>query len=341
MKMKNFGVIALSLLIAGMMNSCAPKSQMKPVHLQGATQGTYYSILYFDPLHRNLNKQVDSILNAFCRSVSQWDSTSIISRVNRNDPHVVLDSIFIGNFNYCKQVSDSTHGAFDATIGPLTEVWGFAGKKIRHVTKHMIDSILPFVGYKKISIVNGKVVKKDPRMQLDFDGLNEGYSDMLVGRFFESKGINNYLIDIGGDVLGKGQKPGGEPWNVGIEKPAPDAGAPRTLKAVVALRNMAVSTSGNYRSYKEIDGHRYGHTIDPFTGYPIQHRLLSVSVLTKNSALADAYATAFMEMGYRKARVFVESHPSLNAFFIWAGKDGHFHSYATAGFKKIIIKDFN
>lgn len=339
--MKNLVIIVLSLLIVGMMSSCGPKNEMKPIHLQGSAQGTYYSMLYFDPQHRDFKEQVDSILNAFNQSVSLWVPTSVISRVNNNDPNVVLDSNFIENFKYSEQVSDSTNGAFDATVGPLSEVWGFEFKNIEHVTKHMVDSILPFVGYKKIKIVNGRVVKQDPRMQLDFNGIAQGYSDMVVGKFFDSKGIHNYLIDIGGEVLGKGQKSNGDPWNVGIEKPAPDADAPRTLKAVVALRNMSLATSGNYRKYYVIDGHRYGHTLDPTTGYPIQHRLLSVSVLTKNTALADAYATAFMEMGYQKSRVFVESHPSLDAFFIWVDKEGHFRTYATAGVKKIIIKDFN
>lgn len=341
MKIKNLGVVALSLLIVGMMSSCAPKKEMKPVHLQGAAQGTYFNMLYFDPQHRNFTKQVDSILTAFNHSVSPWDSTSIITRVNRNDPNVVLDSNFIENFKYSQQVADSTHGAFDATVGPLSEVWGFDNDKPEKVSKHLIDSIMPFVGYKKIKIVDGKLVKKDPRMQLDFNGIAQGYSDMVVGKFFESMGIHDYLIDIGGEVLGVGRKPDGKPWNVGIEKPAPNADAPRALKAVIGLTNMSVATSGNYRKYYVIKGRRYGHTLDPFTGYPIQHRLLSVSVLTKNTALADAYATAFMEMGYRKARIFVESHPSLDAFFIWADKKGHFHSYATAGFKKVIIKDFN
>ncbi|MBE0650575.1 MAG: FAD:protein FMN transferase [Bacteroidales bacterium] len=341
MKMRNLLIVSLSLLLIGMMSSCAPKDEEQPVHLQGAAQGTYYSMLYFDPQHRNLTQEVDSILNAFNKSVSLWDSTSIISGVNRNDPNVVLDSNFIGNFNYSQQVSDSTDGAFDATVGPLSEVWGFEFKNIEDVTPHMVDSILPFVGYKKIKIVNGKVVKQDPRMQLDFNGIAQGYSDMVVGKFFDSKGIHNYLIDIGGEVLGKGQKPNGDPWNVGIEKPAPNADAPRTLKAVVALRNMSLATSGNYRKYYVVDGKRYGHTLDPHTGYPIQHRLLSVSVLTKNTALADAYATAFMEMGYEKSRKFVESHPSLDAFFIWIDKEGRFRTYATAGVKKIIIKDFN
>jgi FAD:protein FMN transferase len=341
MKMKKLLVVGLSLLIAGMMSSCSPKNEERPVHLQGAAQGTYYNMLYFDSQHRNFHKQVDSILTAFNHSVSPWDSTSIITRVNNNDPGVVLDSNFIENFKYSMQVADSTHGAFDPTVGPLSEVWGFDNDHRVNVDKRVVDSIMQFVGYKKIKIVDGKLVKKDPRMQLDFNGIAQGYSDMVVAKFFESKGIHNYLIDIGGEVLGVGRKPDGKPWNVGIEKPAPNADAPRALKAVIGLTNMSVATSGNYRKYYLIKGKRYGHTLDPYTGYPIQHRLLSVSVLTKNTALADAYATAFMEMGYRKSRAFVESHPELDAFFIWAGKDGKFHSYATAGFKKVIIKDFN
>ena len=326
-------------IFAFLFSGCSRKSE-EPIHLQGSAQGTYYSISYFDPQHRNFHPQVDSILNAFDMSCSLWKKNSVISRVNRDDSTVVLDANFIGNFNYSQQVSKATNGAFDMTVGPLVEVWGFGFENRENVTHHMVDSLKKFVGYQKVKIVNGKVVKADPRMQIDFNGIAQGYSDDVVARFLKSKGIKNYLIDIGGEVVGHGKKPDG-PWRVGIEKPAPDADAPRTVKAVIALNNQSVATSGSYRKYYVKNGIRYSHTIDPATGYPVKHSLLSVSVLTNNTALADAYATAFMVMGYPKSRAFVESHPSLEAFFIWSGKDGKFHSYATPGFRKIIISDFN
>ncbi|MBN2637728.1 MAG: FAD:protein FMN transferase [Bacteroidales bacterium] len=316
---------------------CAPENEHR-VNLQGSAQGTYYNITYYDKQNRNFHPEVDSILHAFDKSVSLWVSTSIISRVNNDDSTVVLDSNFVGNFNYSQEVSKATNGAFDMTVGPLVEVWGFGFENRENVTQHIVDSLKQFVGYQKMKIVDGKVMKADPRMQIDFNGIAQGYSDDVVARYLESKGIHNYLIDIGGEVVGHGKKPDG-PWLVGIEKPAPDADAPRTVKAIIKLENQSVATSGSYRKYYVKNGIKYSHTIDPATGYPVQHSLLSVSVLMKNTALADAYATAFMVMGYPKAREFVESHPEMEAFFIWSGKDGKFHNYATEGFKKVIVSE--
>jgi len=328
------------LILLGNCNQSV-KSTVKPIHLQGEAQGTYYSMLYYDSLNRNFHPQVDSILKAFDQSVSLWVPNSILSRINRNDTNVVLDKHFIGNFNYSQQVSKATHGAFDMTVGPLVEVWGFGFESRKKVGSHMVDSLMPFIGYQKIKLINGKVNKAVPQMRIDFNGIAQGYSDDVVGRFFKSKGIHNYLIDIGGEVTARGNKADGSPWKVGIEKPAPDKDSPRVLKAVITLKNCSVATSGSYRKYYVENGIRYSHTIDPKTGYPVQHSLLSVSVLTNNTALADAYATAFMVMGYHKSRKFVESHPNLDAFFIWSEADGTFQSYATPGFKKVMIEQFN
>jgi len=321
--------------------SCKTGSTIQPVHLQGEAQGTYYNMVYYDSLHRNLHRQVDSILKAYDRSVSLWVPTSIISRVNRNDTSVVLDDFFVGNFKDSQKVSQATHGAFDMTVGPLVEAWGFGFESREKVGKKIVDSLLPLVGYQKIKLVNGKVIKADPRMQIDFNGIAQGYSDDVIGKFFDRLGIHNYLIDIGGEVKAKGTKPDGSFWRVGIEKPSSDSISPRTLKAVIVLHNRSVATSGSYRKYYVIKGIRYSHTIDPKTGYPVRHSLLSVSVLAKNTALADAYATAFMVMGYKKARAFVEKHADLEAMFIWSGRDRHFKTYATPGFRKLIVEKFN
>ena len=341
--MKKVSLSGGSLFLAAVLflSSCTSRKEIKPVHLQGEAQGTYYNMVYYDSLQRNLHPQVDSILKAFDRSVSLWVPNSVLSRVNRNDTSVVLDKNFIGNFKYSQQVSKATNGAFDMTVGPLVEVWGFGFESREKVGKRIVDSLLPLVGYQKIRLVNGKVVKADPRMQIDFNGIAQGYSDDVVGAFFDSLGIHNYLIDIGGEVKAKGKKPDGSFWRVGIEKPASDSASPRVLKAVIVLHNLSVATSGSYRKYYEENGIRYSHTIDPKTGYPVQHSLLSVSVLSKNTALADAYATAFMVMGYKKSRAFVEQHPGLEAFFIWSDKHKKFRSYATPGFKKRIVERFN
>jgi len=340
MKKHIFSGLVILLISTLFLFSCSPNKQIKPIHLKGEAQGTYYNMVYYDSLHRDLHPQVDSILKAFDRSVSLWLPNSVLSRVNRNDTTVVLDDHFIGNFKDSQEVSKATDGAFDMTVGPLVEAWGFGFESREKVGKRIVDSLLPLVGYQKIKLVDGKVIKADPRMQIDFNGIAQGYSDDVVGRFFDSLGIHNYLIDIGGEVKAKGQKPDGSYWRVGIEKPAADKDSPRILKAIIALKNRSVATSGSYRKYYIENGIRYSHTIDPKTGYPVEHSLLSVSVLTKNTALADAYATAFMVMGYKKSRAFVESHPDLEAFFIWSSKDKTFKNYATPGFKKLIIEKF-
>lgn len=337
-------ILFLSVLIPSMfaLSFCSGPTKVKQaIRLKGDAQGTYYSMAYFDSLNRNLQPQVDSILRAFDQSVSLWLPGSILSRVNRNDTTVVLDKHFIGNFKMSQLVSKATGGAFDMTVGPLVEVWGFGFQSREKVGKRMVDSLLPFVGYQNIRLLNGKVIKKYPQMRIDFNGIAQGYSDDVVGRFFESKGIKNYLIDIGGEVAAKGQKPDGEAWKVGIEKPAENRDSPRILKAVIALRNLSVATSGSYRKYYIENGIRYSHTIDPKTGFPVQHSLLSVSVLTNNTGMADAYATAFMVMGYKKSRKFVESHKNLEAFFIWDKPGSGFQTYATAGFKKVLLEKFN
>ncbi len=330
---------SLTFLILSIVFATSSCKKTEPVHLTGEAQGTYYSILYFDSLNRNFQPQIDSILKHFDQSVSLWVPNSVLSKVNRNDTSVVLDDYFTGNFNLSQKISEKTAGAFDITVSPLVEVWGFGYESRKHVDKHIVDSLLPLVGYKKIKIVNNKIIKADPRMKIDFNAIAQGYSVDVVGEFLETKGIKNYLVDIGGEVKAKGEKPGGKPWKIGIEKPAADKNSGRTLKAVITLENKSVATSGSYRKYFEENGVRYSHTIDPKTGYPVQHSLLSVSVIAGNTAVADAYATAFMVMGQEKAIKFVENDTSLEAFFIWSDTvTGNYKTYATEGFQERIVK---
>ena len=326
------------ILLLFLMGSCKPEPQ--PEKLQGTAQGTYYSIIYYDLRHRNLKQQIDSLLDAYDQSVSLWVPESVLSRINRNDDSVVLDDWFIGNFKYAQQVSETTGGAFDCTVEPLVKAWGFGFDATTHVDSAIVDSILKFTGFEKIALKDGKIVKADPRVKLDFNAIAQGYSVDVVAGFLERKGINNYLIDIGGEIKAKGEKPGGKLWRVGIEKPAAHKEDDRVLKAVIGLRNQSVATSGNYRKYYEKNGVRYSHTINPKTGYPVKHSLLSVSVVADNTALADAYATSFMVMGLEKSRSFVENDSLLEAFFIYSDSSGKNKTYATPGFEKLILEEF-
>ncbi len=332
--MNRFFIVFLIVLYA-----CGNQLQEKPVRLAGEAQGTYYSIIYYDSLQRDFQPQIDSLLTAFDLSVSLWVPNSILSRVNRNE-EVLLDSHFVGNFNLSMAVAEETGGAFDPTVGELVRAWGFGFDASRHVDSLIIDSIMNFTGYRKLNIENNKLSKEDKRTTLDFNAIAQGYSVDLVGEFLEAKGITNYLVDIGGEVKAKGNKPDGSLWKIGIEKPARHKNDERELKEVITLKDKSVATSGSYRKFYEKDGVRYSHTIDPKTGYPVQHSLLSVSVIADNTALADAYATAFMVMGLEKAKQFLKDHPELDAFFISAGGNGQYKTFATDGFKKYIVEEY-
>ncbi|HDO27050.1 MAG TPA: FAD:protein FMN transferase [Bacteroidetes bacterium] len=327
------------LLLALFFSACTPQKKTEPVKLLGAAQGTYYSIIYYDEARRNFQPEIDSLLQAFDRSLSLWIPSSILSRVNNNDTSVVPDKSFEDNFNLSMQVAANTNGAFDVTVGPLVRAWGFGFDEKKHVDSHIIDSLLQFTGYRKVKIQNGIIVKDDPRVSLDFNAIAQGYSVDLVGDFLERHGIENYLVDIGGEVKAKGQKPDGSLWKVGIEKPAKHQDDLRSLKAVIALKNKSVATSGSYRKFYIENGIRYSHTIDPKTGRPVQHSLLSVSVLADSTAVADAYATAFMVMGFEKSKQFVEQDSALEAFFIYARPDSTNQIYITKGFKTIITEE--
>lgn len=329
--------LAFILLITVFITGCKPK---EAVHIKGTAQGTYYSIIYYDKYQRNLKPEIDSLLDAFDRSVSLWVSTSILSRINKNDTSVAADKWFTDNFNYSQQVAIATNGAFDCTVEPLVDVWGFGFDDPSEVDSATIDSIMQFVGYDKVKLINNKIVKDDPRLKIDFNAIAQGYSDDVVATFLENNNIKNYLIDIGGEVKAKGEKPDGTLWKIGIEKPSEHKEDDRTLKAIIGLKNLSVATSGNYRKYYEKNGIRYSNTIDPKTGYPVKHSLLSVSVIHKNTALADAYATSFMVMGFEKARYFVEHDSTLEAFFIYSDSIGHNKTYNTKGFNKLILKEF-
>ncbi|MBN2236763.1 MAG: FAD:protein FMN transferase [Bacteroidales bacterium] len=310
--------------------SCSPK--VEKTQIIGEAQGTYYSIIYFDQDGRYLKKQIDSILDAFDLSVSIYKPQSIVSKVNRNE-EVVLDSWFITNFNEAIRIADLTNGALDITIGPLANAWGFGTfDQPDKIDAKKIDSLKQFVNYKLISIENNQVRKLDPRIQLNFNAIAQGNSVDVLGAYFESLGIQNYLIDVGGELFAKGMKPGGEKWVVGVEKPAESADSDRELQHTFYLEDQALATSGNYRKYYEIDGVRYAHSLNPKTGYPVKHSLLSVSVLAKTCTEADAFATAFMVMGLDESLLYIQQHSDIQAYFIYYDKNNGIVDKASDGF---------
>ena len=329
----------LSLFLTILLASCRHRKEPVLIKIDGETQGTYYAITYYHDDSTNLKPSVDSLLRRFDSTASTYKPNSIISRMNNNDPAVKADEMFGIIFHKSMEVSEKTNGAFDITVGPLVNAWGFGLANRTKMNQHIVDSLMPLVGYHKVMLDNGKLVKTDPQIQIDFNAIAQGYSVDVVAAFLDSKGIQSYLIDIGGEVLARRTKPGGEKWSVAIEMPAKNADDKRTIQAVVSLQDMAISTSGSYRKFYEENGKRYSHEIDPATGYPVKHSTLSVSVVAKDCMTADAYATAFMVMGVEKGKEYLKKHPKLDVYFIYTAPDGSMKSYYTKGFSKLLKKD--
>jgi len=314
--------------------ACVPEQRKVVFH--GQTQGTYYAVIYYDSRGRVFQPQIDSILRVFDLSVSMWEPASVISRVNAGDTTVQPDEWFLDIFRMSKEISAKTGGAFDFTVGPLVNAWGFGFKGKLKMDREKVDSLLQFVDYRAVKLDDQNGIVKPDGFRFDFNAIAQGYAVDVLGNFLASEGIDHYLVDIGGEILGNGHKPGKEPWIVGIETPASDSLAERSIHTRVRLVDKALATSGSYRKYREENDFKYSHTIDPHTGYPVQHTLLSVSVLADDCASADAYATAFMVMGVEKSLEFLQTEPRLEAFFISDGGNGIFLINATKGFKKII-----
>jgi thiamine biosynthesis lipoprotein len=337
--MRIFPLLLTSSILASALifHSCTPKNNIiQKRKVMGEAQGTYYAISYYDPQDRILKHEFDSVLNAFDMSASNYKEQSIISKVNRNE-EVKLDSIFIGNFLLAMKVSSQTNGDFDITVRPLVEAWGFGKRSAEDMDSAIVDSIMQFVGYDKIQLEsNTRVVKSDPRVQVDFDALAQGYSVDVLAKYLRSIGINSFLIDVGGEIYASESKIDGTDWKVGVETPKDSAAYGDDLSAILPLKNQGLATSGNYRKFYIKDGIKYAHTIDPHSGYPIASRLLSTTVIANTAAEADAYATSFMVMGLEKSIDFVSNHPELEVFLIYSDNDGNYKYFTTPKLAQVI-----
>ena len=304
--------------------------------LQGLAQGSYYAITYFDEQGRNFQHEIDSIFHAVDMSVNLWVDSSVISKVNRNE-EVVLDQIFIDNFNIAQEAAKLSDGYFDPTVSPIVAAWGFSYKVGDSITPQLIDSLKQWVDYRKVRIENGKVIKENPNMTLDFNAIAQGYTSDLIAAFLESRGIKSYLVDTGGEIMAKGEKTNGKPWIVGIEKPAENKDSEQVVQTRIALRDKGLVTSGSTRKYVERNGKRYSHSINPKTGYPVEHNVLSVTVLAENSVWADALASLCMVMGLDQSLPLIESLDGVEAYYIYSNEQNELETFATEGFKTLIV----
>ena len=337
------------ILLIGSCQAPPPDEKVRNYQeLFGKTMGTTYSIKYYDQQERNLQALIDSTLYLYNLEVSTYLPKSTISRFNQSERGVSLayqaapevtanNQLFVANFIRSKEISEQTAAAFQPTIMPLVNYWGFGYTEKRAVTSVdslVVDTLLSYIGLDKIKLTEDSLIKLNPAVQLDFSGIAKGYGADLIAELFKARGITDYFIEIGGDVLANGLSPRSDDWVFGITVPKPEAGLMQFM-TTAPLKNRAVATSGNYRNYFEVEGEKYGHTINPYNGFPEKNSLLSVSAFAKDGASADAFATACMVMGYEKASQLAESNPELEAYFIVGTPDGSMKTYFSSGLSDI------
>ena len=321
-------ILRLLAVAALLTSSCKQKQEYKTI--DGFTQGTTYHIVYEQPGKDTLNALVDSLLLSIDNSLSVYNDSSLISRINRNES-VMPDTLFINVFSRSREIWDLSSGSFDISAAPFFEVWGFGAGEKRDVTQKMVDSIRQFVGMDKISLAEGKIVKSDPRVSLNVNAIAQGYTADVIAYAFDRLGIDNYLVEVGGEIFCKGVNAKGLEWSVGLDKPVEgNMIQGGELQEVIYLSGKGLATSGNYRKFIEENGQKYSHTIDPRTGFPVKQSLLSATVVAADAMTADAYATWFMVVGLEKAKEILANTPSVDAYLVY-DNEGKFEVYYTKG----------
>ena len=326
----------LLILIIGSIYIIAQQRSAPYQKDEGFIFGTVYHITYQND--NNLKQNIEAELDKVNKTFSTFDSTSIISLINQNKP-VKINDMFAEIFDLSEEISTETEGAFDITVAPLVNVWGFVFKSGQKPTKEKIDSLRLLVGYNKVKLYENGVKKKNPKIMLDCSAVAKGYGSDIVARYLREQGVKNFMVEIGGEIVTSGLSENRLPWKIGVTKPSDNkTDMNQEVETILNVTDKAMATSGNYRNFYYKGGKKYAHTIDPKTGYPVQHSLLSATVLAKNCATADAYATSFMVMGVEKAEALLEKHPELMAYFIYAGPKGELKTWYSPSMKDKIAQ---
>ena len=329
----------LILLIIGTVLIIRQQRSMPFQYNKGMVFGTFYSITYQND--KDLHDEIEAEMKKVDNALSMFNEKSVISRINQEQTNYIDDSeegrMFLEVYNLAMKISNETDGAFDITVAPLVNAWGFGFKENVFPDNQTIDSLLQIVGYQKQSFFEdkkGKGIRKNNKsMMFDCSAIAKGYGTDVVARLLEKYGVENYMVEIGGEVVTRGINPKRVPWKIGVNKPIEDSLSKGEIQTVLNVTDRAMATSGNYRNFYYRGGQKYAHTIDPRTGHPVQHSLLSATVLTDNCATADAYATAFMVMGLDRAKQFLEKHPELLVYFIYAKPDGNTDTWFSPSLK--------
>lgn len=293
----------------------------------GTIFGTFYHITYQS--EQNLKEEIETELKAVDASLSPFNENSIITAINNNS-NMKVNDMFKTVFETAMKISKETDGDFDITVSPLVNLWGFGFKNDIRPDSAVIDSLKQFIGYEKIKLNGSSIEKSDDRILLDCSSIAKGFGVDVVARLLTKKGIKNYMVEIGGEIVTQGISQKKQPWRIGISKPVDDVlGTNQETQEILELNDEALATSGNYRNFRMEDGKKYAHTINPHSGYPVDHNLLSATVIAKDCMTADGYATAFMVMGIEKAKLFLESHPELVVYLIYSDEKGDNQIYYT------------
>jgi FAD:protein FMN transferase len=330
--MKYFFVIFIGFIIVGCKDDAPIKQKMV---VEGFAQGTTYNVTYISKNGVNHQRSIDSMLIEIDNSLSTYQKRSVISKFNQADSVFEVDQMFMDVFQISKDVYTASNGAFDPTVAPVVNSWGFGFENLHSTDSSVIDSLIQFVDFNKIAVVDNKVTKATKGMMLDFNAVAQGYSVDVLAELLESRGIENYLVEVGGELKAKGLNMNDTLWRIGIDRPLPDL-KEREIEAIVNLENKALATSGNYRKFYEKDGLKYSHTINPKTGYPVNHNLLSATVVTDNCGVADAYATVFMVVGLDEAKKILTQNKTLEALLIYSDENGELQTFTTDGLKDFI-----
>ena len=323
------------LFFLGFLISCSVVSNQILVQNLGSTQGTFYHIQYISENGKDYQVQIDSLLQEVDNSLSMWNPNSLISRINGGDK-VKVNEMFADVFYAAEKVYLESEGAFDCTIAPLTNYWGFGpedGPLI--VDSAKVSRLLQLVNYSKLKIVDDSLLLPEG-MQLDYNSIAQGYSVDIIANFLQSQGILHYLIEIGGELRSKGKNADKEVWIVGVEKPIEIEDDNQSYQIILSLDNASLATSGNYRKYKEINNVKYSHTISTTTGYFENNRMLSVTVIHPDCVFADAYATAFMAMGIKRSKEFINNQSELDVYFVYTDINGNWKDFMTNRLEKQI-----
>lgn len=306
-------------------------------NIQGRAEGTSYNIIYQDSEDRDFQSEIEELLANFEKSLSVYDNESIISRVNRNED-VEIDDYFYTVFSRAKEISAQTENTFDISAEPLFRAWGFSSQDKCPPNREQIEEMRKYIGMDKVSIKNRRIVKDHPNIVLNVNAIAKGYSADIVALFLEQHECPNYLVEIGGEIRVRGENPHGEGWRIGIDRPSESNLIPgQDMQAILQITNKGIATSGNYRQFYIENGEKITHTINPATGYPAQHNLLSTTVIANDCLTADAYATAFLVAGVDKSLEWINNNAEIEAIFI-CDEDGEYKMYCTPALEDKIIQ---